>query len=61
MLGLEIKSGTNIGKKDFKHMKWFKENLTNNNSFTGIILYSGEQIAPFGKNMYAVPFGMLFA
>ncbi len=61
MLGIEIKSGTNIGKKDFKHMQWFKENLTNNNSFTGIILYSGEKVAPFGSNMYAVPFGMLFA
>ncbi len=61
MLGIEIKSGSNIGLNDFRHMKWFKETLLKDQPFTGIILYSGENIASFGKNMLAVPFGALWA
>ncbi len=60
MIGVEIKSGTNIRATDFKHMKWFKENLAGDRPFTGIILYSGEHIASFGDSMLAVPFGALW-
>ncbi len=60
MLGIEVKSGSNLHVKDFKHLKWFKENLAGKHPFTGIILYSGEHLVPFGKNMLAVPFGCLW-
>jgi len=60
MIGIEIKSGTNLKATDFKHLKWFKENLAKDQAFTGIILYSGEHIAAFGDNMLAVPFGALW-
>lgn len=59
-IGIEIKSGTNIGANDFKHLKWFKENMAKDKSFKGIILYSGEHIASFGEDMTAVPFGSLW-
>ncbi len=61
MIGIEIKSGTNIGAKDFKHLKWFKNTLAGEHLFTGIILYSGEHITSFGENMLVVPFGALWA
>ena len=60
MLGIEIKSGTNIGASDFKHMKWFKENIAGDRPFKGIILYSGEHLASFGEDMIAVPFGAVW-
>ena len=60
MIGVEIKSGSNISAKDFKHLKWFKNTLAGDRSFAGILLYSGEHIASFGENMHAVPFGSLW-
>lgn len=61
MLGIEIKSGSNLGANDFKHLKWFKDTLIKDRPFTGIILYSGEHKASFGEDMLAVPFGALWA
>ncbi len=61
LLGIEIKAGSAIGKNDFKHMKWFQNNLAKNQTFIGIILYTGEFPASFGNNLWAVPFGLLWS
>lgn len=60
-IGIEIKAGSNIGMNDFRHMKWFKENLAKDKPFKGIVLYSGEHIASFGDDMMAIPLGALWA
>lgn len=59
-LGIEVKSGSRISKNDFLPMNWFKNNLVKGKSFIGIILYSGDSVLSFGKDMYGVPFGHLF-
>ena len=61
LVGIEIKSGSNVGVKDFGHLKWFKENIAKNRPFKGIVLYTGEHIAPFGEDMLLVPFGAMWA
>ena len=61
MIGIEIKSGSNIGMNDFRHLKWFKEALALDRPFSGILLYSGENVASFGESMLAVPFGALWS
>ncbi len=61
LLGIEIKSGSVVGKNDFKHLKWFQNNIATNQTFTGIILYTGEIPASFGNNLWAVPFGLLWS
>lgn len=61
LLGIEVKAGTVVGKNDFNHMKWFKNNLANGRPFIGIILYTGEFAASFGDNFWAVPFGHLWS
>ena len=61
LLGIEIKAGSAIGKNDFKHMKWFQNNLAKKQTFIGIILYTGEFPASFGDNLWAVPFGLLWS
>lgn len=58
LLGVEVKSGSNIGDSDFKHLRWFKEHLAKG-KFTGIVLHSGKETARFGTGMYAVPLGAL--
>jgi len=56
-LGIEVKAG-NANLADFKHLKWFAEHLAQG-TFTGIVLHSGSEVLPFGKNLYAVPFSAL--
>ena len=60
MLGIEVKAGGRVGKEDFKHLKWFAENLAKR-EFTGIVLYSGEYTLSFGDGFYAVPLAALGA
>ena len=60
LLGIEIKAGSSLNKADFKHLNWFQKHLSGNNSFTGIILYSGEHTVSFGNNLWAVPFGSMW-
>ena len=60
LLGLEIKAGSAIDKNDFKHMRWFKNNIAKNRLFTGIVLYTGKDPVSFGDGMWAVPFDLLW-
>lgn len=58
--GIEVKSGTLISRDHFKHLKWFKNNLAKDKHFVGIVLYSGENVVPFGKDLYAIPINNLW-
>ena len=58
LLGIEVKSGTNIGKEDFNHLKWFGAKLAKV-PYTGIVLYTGEHTQSFGEGYYAVPMACL--
>lgn len=61
LLGIEVKAGSAISKTDFKHLKWFKDNIAKKKPFIGIVLYSGEHAGSMGDNLWAVPFGSLWA
>jgi len=61
LLGIEVKAGSAISTADFKHLKWFKDNIAKNRPFIGIVLYSGEQAGSMGNNLWAIPFGSLWA
>ena len=59
LLGVEVKAGSAISRKDFSHIRWFRENLARDQEFVGIVLYTGEFPASFGNSLWAVPFGLL--
>ncbi len=61
LLGIEVKAGSAISTTDFKHLKWFKDNIAKKRPFIGIVLYSGEHAGSMGDNLWAVPFGSLWA
>lgn len=61
LLAIEIKAGSAIGNSDFRHMKWFKNNIAKNRTFIGLILYTGEFPASFGNNLWAIPFDLLWS
>ena len=60
IFGIEVKGGSHVGKEDFKHMRWFKDNLVKNKTFTGIILYAGENTMYFAEDMIALPIAVLW-
>ena len=57
LLGVEVKAGS-VAASDFKHLKWFAENVANK-PFTGIVIHSGKDVLPFGDGFYSVPFAAL--
>ena len=57
---LEVKAGSSINQNSFKDLEWFDKNIAKEKSFIGVVLYTGENILSFGKNMYAVPISYLW-
>lgn len=57
LIGIEVKAGA-VGIDDFKHLKWFANNLAKT-KFIGIVLYSGKDVLSFGKSLYAIPLSYL--
>ncbi len=60
LLGVEVKSGSAVSKDSFKHLEWFKANIAKDKGFIGVIFYTGDQLASFGENMWAVPMSVLW-
>jgi predicted AAA+ superfamily ATPase len=60
LLGVEVKAGSAVSKDDFKHMTWFKHNIVTDKEFIGVVLYAGENVLPFGPDMYAIPIAALW-
>ena len=57
-LGIQVKAAETILADDFKHLKWFSNQVKD---FRGIILYAGHHLFRFGPGFYAVPFSALWA
>jgi uncharacterized protein len=60
ILAIEVKSGITVKKADFKHIEWFQVNLAKKKSLIGVVLYAGDEILPFGENLWAVPFDCMW-
>lgn len=61
LLGIEVKSGSVIDNKSFKHLRWFAKNIAKDRQFIGIVLYTGENTVSFGNNMWAVSMNALWS
>ena len=61
LAGIEVKAGSGVGKKDFKHLAWFREHLAKGRRFVGIVLYAGSETLSFGNGMLAVPISVLWS
>lgn len=61
ILAIEVKASQTASVEDFRHLVWFHEKLKPDVPFTGIILYAGDAVRPFGKGCYAVPFSLMWA
>ena len=61
LLGVEVKASSTVKGEDFKHLRWFQENIAGKKEFFGVVLYAGDQVLPFGPGMWALPIGGLWA
>ncbi len=59
IFAIEVKRTETIKEGDFKGIKELAA-LTPKEFIGGIVLYSGKQAVPFGKNIWAVPFRLLW-
>ncbi len=59
IFGIEIKKAEIVNSNDFKGLKALAT-LTKKEFIGGIVLYSGKNVGPFGKNLWAVPFHILW-
>jgi len=59
IIGIEIKASKTLHKNDFNPMHHLKES-TGHLFHRGIILYLGDQVLPFGPDMYAIPISNLW-
>lgn len=61
LLGIEIKAGSAISESDFKHLKWFRDNIAKDIPFKGIVLYTGTESGSMGKQLYAAPISAMWS
>jgi predicted AAA+ superfamily ATPase len=59
LVGIEVKSSATVGPNDFKGLKVLSETL-GEQFHRGIVLYTGQSIVPFGKNLHAIPMSALW-
>ena len=58
LIGIEVKSKSNVSEKDFEGIKELK-NIAGSSFKCGIILYLGNSTIPFAQDMFAVPITIL--
>jgi len=59
-IGIEVKASTTVGAKDFKHLKWFEQNIVADRPFAGAVLYAGSEVLKFGERLQAIPVSALW-
>lgn len=60
IFAVEVKASENVNADDFATIKLLST-LSPKQFVGGIVIYSGKQAVPFGKNLWAVPFHSLWA
>ena len=59
LFAIEVKGAESVSSGDFKGIRSFAE-LAGKNFLGGIVLYAGKEAVPFGENLWAVPFSILW-
>lgn len=59
LIAVEVKATSKVDAKDFNHIKSFADE-TGNKFLRGILFYTGNEIIPFAKNLFALPVNTLW-
>jgi len=60
VVGIEVKSGTDIGHRDVRHLATLRDSL-GDRFIAGVILHSGRTVLPLGDRLNAVPISALWS
>ncbi len=60
LVGIEVKASASISQSDFNGLRELAA-ATGPRFIRGVVLYTGEQLLPFGDQLWAVPLGVLWA
>ena len=55
IVAVEVKSNSSLTNKDFRHLKALQSDL-GDKFLRGFVVYMGEDIVPFGDNLFSLPF-----
>ena len=58
-VGIEVKAASTVRSDDFNGLRWFKKQL-GDHFLCGVVLYTGKESVPFGKNLFALPVSVLW-
>lgn len=58
--GIEIKAASTVTERDFRGLRRFRETV-GKGFHSGVVLYDGEHVLPFGDGMCAVPLSALWS
>jgi len=59
VVGIEIKGSETVIYNDFKNLQQF-QSIVGKSFIGGIVLYAGQEVIPFGNNLWAVPISSLW-
>jgi len=59
LVGIEVKTAAVVGSEDFKGLRVLGE-VGGKHFHRGIVLYTGTEVVPFGRNLHAVPVSALW-
>lgn len=59
VVGIEVKSSNEVSTKSFAGLMYLSE-LLGDNFVKGIVLYTGERVVKFAKNLFAIPIANLW-
>ena len=59
IVGIEIKAASSVNAKDFKGLKSLAGDMPKY-FYRGFVVYTGENVVPFGEELYALPIGQLW-
>jgi predicted AAA+ superfamily ATPase len=60
IVAIEVKASATVGPSDFKNMRTVADNV-GSQFHRGIVLYTGDQVVPFGENLFALPMPYLWS
>jgi predicted AAA+ superfamily ATPase len=60
IIGIEVKAAKSVSQKDFQGMKALRD-LAGERFVCGIVLYSGEEVFPYGPDMFLAPLSAIWA
>lgn len=60
LVGIEVKAAQTVTERDFRGLKALRAD-TGTRFHRGLVLYTGERVLPFDKNLVAVPVGALWS